>query len=103
MSTSTPQYTQLDSVTYLNMIRQRIRDLEVQFAQLNLRINAPAPTDVITEQDRQNLSQLQTSLDYLKGIESQVQQQIDNPPPLAMAGSTPPTSTSPTGTTPASA
>lgn len=90
MSTTTPyQYDQLDVVTQLNIVRSRIRDLEAQYAQLSIRINAPAPGDVISPQDRDNLSQLETSLEYLKNMESNLVNQQSSGGSSSSGGDTP--------------
>lgn len=71
-TTDAPTYTQLDSNTQLSLINGRIRDLESQRLQLQLRIQAPAPGEVISDADTAAATELDKSLAYLRSLASSV-------------------------------
>lgn len=64
------EYTQLTKESQKGAIRARIKDLETQHMQLNLRVNAPDINMPINEQDAQNLQQLETSIATLREMEA---------------------------------
>lgn len=59
-------YTQLDADAQRQQINARIRDLEAQYLARNLRITAPGPGEVVTDEDRAALAALKASLDILR-------------------------------------
>jgi hypothetical protein len=61
-------YTQLDGSSRLALINSRRRDLESQHFAIQLRIQAPAPGDVITDQDTANSTELQNSIAALQTL-----------------------------------
>lgn len=58
-------YTQLDAATQRQYVNNRVRDLESAYFQLSLRVNSPAPGDVISQADRDNLATLESSINTL--------------------------------------
>lgn len=73
MSSTTPYvYTELDPTTQMNAIKARIRDLEQQYLNISLRVNAPGVGDPVTAQDQSNLATLTGSLETLHSMESAI-------------------------------
>jgi hypothetical protein len=58
-------YTQLDPNAQRQQINARIRDLESQYLARSLRITAPGPGEVPTDEDRATLAAVKASLDAL--------------------------------------
>lgn len=65
-------YTELDPAARLVYVQNRVRDLESQHQQLSLRVDAPAPGEIISQQDRENLAALETSLTKLHELATQL-------------------------------
>lgn len=63
--TPTVTYTQLDKPAQLQIINARLLGMESQYLALNLRVVAPAPGDVLGDQDLANLAELATSITKL--------------------------------------
>ena len=96
------EYTQLDSVTVANAIRARMRDLEFQYLQLSLRVQAPDLNQPINEMDSRNTQMLENSLSVLKArLDAVVNAPASTPatapavPPDVVATEMPPNETPP--------
>ena len=79
------QYTQLDPQSRLMAVQNRIRDLETQYQQIQLRVEAPDVNNPMNPADPQNLQKLANSLNVLHGMETEINGEI-NPP--AQTGTT---------------
>ena len=73
------QYTQLDPQSRLMVVQNRIRDLEMQYQQIQLRVEAPDVNNPLNVADPQNLQKLANSLEVLRNMEEKINAEI-NPP-----------------------
>lgn len=81
-------YTQLAPQTRLTAVQNRIRDLETQYMSLELRVQAPDVNTPPGNNDAQNLQRLDASLQTLHTMETDLENQINNPTPPAPAADT---------------
>lgn len=72
-------YTQIDPQTRLVAVRARIRELENQYMQLELRVQAPDLNTPPGNMDSQNLQRLEQSLTTLHTMEAELEGQSPAP------------------------
>lgn len=65
-------YTQVDPATRLAAVQNRIRELETQYMNLELRVQAPDVNTPPGNMDAQNLERLGSSLSTLRSMEAQL-------------------------------
>jgi hypothetical protein len=80
-------YTQIEPQQRLTAVQARIRDLEGQYMNLELRVQAPDVNTAPGNMDTQNLGRLEASLTTLHTMEAELRQQINAGP--ANGGATP--------------
>lgn len=73
------EYTQIDNATRLAAVQARIRDLETQYMQLELRVQAPDINTPPGNMDAQNLERLGASLTTLHTMEAELSGQTPAP------------------------
>lgn len=73
------QYTQLDPQTRLQEVRNRIRLIETQYQQIQLRVEAPDINNPANPNDQQNMQTLTSSLETLHKMESDIEAEVSAP------------------------